>query len=124
MIIKMTNKDENFYQYMGKFFGSRIVEKQINDRIYDDENKQWYIYIENNIVMAFVSISKNKIKNIYTTQEKYLKKILEKIKKENNITSSIVTNVYLKIYEKCGYTISNNPNYKNFVTISLLPNNN
>lgn len=124
MIIKMTNKDENFYQYLGKFFGSRIVEKQINDRIYDDENKEWYICIENNIVIAFVSISKNKIKNIYTTQEKYLKKILEKIKKENTISSSIVTNTYLEIYEKCGYTISNNSNYKNFVTISLLQNNN
>ena len=39
MIIKMTNKDENFYQYMGKFFGSRLVERQTNDRIYDDDNK-------------------------------------------------------------------------------------
>ena len=35
----MINKDEKFYQYMGKFFGSRLVEKQTNDRIYDDNGK-------------------------------------------------------------------------------------
>ena len=32
----MDNKQENFYTYMGKVFGSRIVQKQTNDRIYDD----------------------------------------------------------------------------------------
>ena len=52
MIIKITNKDEKFYQYMGKFFGSRLVERQTNDRIYDDNNKEWYIYIEEEKVMA------------------------------------------------------------------------
>ena len=43
MIIKMTNKDEKFYEYMGRLFGSRLVEKQTNDRIYDDDSKEWYI---------------------------------------------------------------------------------
>lgn len=119
MIIKITNKDEKFYQYMGKFFGSRLVERQTNDRIYDDDNKEWYIYLEEEKVMAFVSVSKNVIKNVYTTKEKYLEEILEEIKKENNITYSIVTDYYSEIYEKCGYSISKNENYKNFVTIYI-----
>ena len=28
MVVKMTNKDRDFYQYMGKFFGSRLIQKQ------------------------------------------------------------------------------------------------
>ena len=41
MIKKITNKEEDFYQYMGKIFGSRSIERQINDRIYDDDSKEW-----------------------------------------------------------------------------------
>lgn len=117
MIIKITNKDENFYQYMGKIFGSRLVEKQTNDRIYDDDSKEWYLYIEEEKVMAFVSISKNVIKNLYTIKEKYLEKLLVKVQKENIITYSIVTNQYKEIYEKAGFKIGKNQDYKNFVTI-------
>ena len=117
MVIKMTNKDEKFYQYMGKFFGSRLIEKQTNDRIYDDDSKEWYIYLEDERVMAFVSINKNIIKNVYTTKEKYLEEILQEIKRENEITYSIVTNYYAEVYEKCGFKVSKNQDYKNFVTI-------
>ncbi len=116
MVIKITNKEEKFYEYMGKFFGSRLVEKQTNDRIYDDGNKEWYIYLEEEKVKAFVSISKNIIKNIYTTKEEYLEEILNEIIKENKIDYSIVTNNYVEIYEKCGFNI-NKQDYKNFVTI-------
>lgn len=117
MIVKLKNSDEKFYQYMGKFFGSRLVERQTNDRIYDDTDKEWYIYLEGKKAVAFVSIHKNTIKNIYTTKEEYLEKILERIKKENKITNSIVTNVYRDIYERCGFLLESNTNYKNFVTI-------
>ena len=117
MIIKMNNKEEKFYQYMGRIFGSRTIERQINDRIYDDDNKEWYVYIEEEKVMALVSISKNVIKNIYTTKEKYLEKVLEKVREENSITYSIVTKCYTELYQKCGLKISENQEYKNFVTI-------
>lgn len=117
MIVKVTNKNENFYQYMGKIFGSRLIEKQTNDRIYDDDNKLWYLFLEENKVMAFVSISKNVIKNIYTTKNKYLEEILEKVKQENIITYSIVTKYYLSTYEKAGFKVSKNQDYKNFTII-------
>ena len=119
MILKMTNKDENFYNYMGRFFGSRLIEKQMNDRIYDDENKKWYIYLEEDKVVAFVSISKNIIKNIYTIKPKYLEDILKKVLKENQITYSTVTNYYTDVYEKCGFKVNKQPGYKNFVIIYL-----
>lgn len=117
MVVKMTNRDADFYQYMGKFFGSRLIQKQTNDRIYDDNGKVWYIYIEENKVMAFVSVNKNIIKNIYAVKEKYLEEILKRVKKENEITYSIVTNYYKEVYEKCGFEVSKNQDYKNFVTI-------
>ncbi len=119
MVIKITNKEEKFYQYMGRFFGSRLIEKQTNDRIYDDDNKQWYIYLEEEKVMAFVSITKNVIKNVYAMKEKYLEEVLKKVKKENDITYSIVTNYYKEVYEKCSFQISKNQEYKNFVIIYL-----
>ncbi len=117
MVIKMTNQDKEFYNYMGKFFGSRLVEKQINDRIYDDDSKQWYIALEEEKVTAFVSISKNTIKNIYSTKDKDLEKILKKVIKENEITYSTVTKIYIDVYKKCGFKVSSETEYKNFVII-------
>lgn len=117
MILKTNNKCEDFYKYMGKFFGSRVVERQTNDRIYDDNNKDWYIYVEEDRVVAFISISNNIIKNIYTLKEEYLEELLNQIKKENKISASIVTNAYSKIYIKCGFEIDEKHSYKNFVTI-------
>lgn len=119
MIIKISNKEENFYKYMGKFFGSRLVERVTNDRIYDDNNKEWYIYLEEENVMAFVSVSKNIIKNIYAKKEECLKEILKKIKDEINITYSIVTNCYEEVYENTGFKVLENKTYKNFVTIYM-----
>ncbi len=116
MILKITNQEENFYSYMGKFFGSRLVEKQTNDRIYDDDNKQWYLYVEDEKVKAFVSINKNIIKNIYTMKDEYLEEILRVILQENEITTSIVTNCYTEIYQKTGFKIIKQ-DYKNFVMI-------
>lgn len=119
MIIKINNKQQNFYQYMGKIFGSRLLESETNDRIYDDDNKEWYVYIEDEKVRAFVSISKNVIKNIYSIREIYLEELLNRIKKENTIEKSIVPNKYLKIYKRCDFQIDENKNYKNFVKIFL-----
>ena len=119
MIVKMINKEEKFYQYMGKYFGSRLIEKQTNDRIYDDDSKEWYIYLENGKVMAFVSINGNIIKNVYTTKEKYLEEILEEVKKDIEVTYSIVTIYYRNVYERCGFRVGKNQEYKNFVTIYM-----
>lgn len=116
MILKLNNKSENFYNYLGRFFGSRIVQVTTQDRMYDDNNKEWYIYLQESSVTSIVSISNNKIKNIYTTNIDNLESLLNYIKAEINIFPSIVTNIYTKIYEKCNFKIENG-NYKNFVRI-------
>ena len=54
---------------MGRFFGSRIVQNKTNDRIYDDNKKDWYINFEKNNPVAFVSVSANVLKNVYTIND-------------------------------------------------------
>ncbi len=114
----MTNKYENFYSYMGKFFGSRIVQTETKDRIYDDNNKLWYVYIDKSQkVYAFVSIFNNVIKNIYSTNNNYLKELILEIQKDISIEPSIVTSIYEDVYIECGLKIEVLNNYKHFIMI-------
>lgn len=118
MIVKMTNKDEDFYTYMGRFFGSRIVQSETKDRIYDDNNKVWYIYLnENAKPCAFISACDGVIKNIYSNSNEFLKKLLLYVMNEITIEPSIVTKVYEDIYIECGLHINSLDSYKHFVMI-------
>jgi len=117
MVIKINNKDNNFYLYMGKMFGSRIIQRQTNDRIYDDNDKEWYIYIEDDRAVAFVSITNNIMKNVYTIKDSYLLEILKQIRKEVKIGESIVPNIYKEIYTKAGFSINSMNTLKNFIMI-------
>lgn len=119
MIVKMTNKDNDFYQYMGKFFGSRIVQTETKDRIYDDNNKLWYIYIDDatDKSTAFVSVCNGIIKNVYSTGNDYLYELLSELKNDFIVQPSIVTNLYKDVYVKCNFIISELDNYKYFVMI-------
>lgn len=118
MIVKLTNKDDNFYAYMGRFFGSRIIQTETKDRIYDDNNKVWYIYLnQNNKPCAFVSVCDSVIKNIYSVSNDYLKELLLFIMKEIVISPSIVTKIYEDIYIQCGFHIYTLDNYKHFIMI-------
>lgn len=117
MIVKMNNKEEKFYYYMGRMFGSRIVQRQTNDRIYDDNEKEWYLNLEDDRVVAFVSIANSTIKNVYTIRDNYLIDILKTIKKEVKINESIVPNLYKEIYIKAGFNINTMNSLKNFVMI-------
>ncbi|HIS61010.1 MAG TPA: hypothetical protein IAC14_01995 [Candidatus Scybalomonas excrementigallinarum] len=99
----MTNQSKGFYQIMGKVFGSREIERETKDRIYDDDEKEWYIELDKEKnVLAFVSIKDKTIKNIYGTPDK-LEKILTKV--YPIVTTGIVTKKYVQIYIKCGYKV-------------------
>lgn len=118
MIVKMTNKDDDFYSYMGRFFGSRIVQTETKDRIYDDNNKTWYIYLDKNErACAFISVHNDVIKNIYSRNDAYLKELILEIKKDFVIKDSIVTNIYQNVYLDCGLQIIFLDNYKHFIMI-------
>lgn len=116
-VLKIDNKDEGFYSYMGKMFGSRIIQRQTNDRIYDDNDKEWYLYIEDERVVAFVSVAGDVIKNVYTIKDTYLIEILRTIRKERKIKESIVPNLYKTLYTRAGFSIDPMNTLKNFIMI-------
>ena len=117
MIIKITNKSKNFYSIMGRFFGSRIVEHKTNDRIYDDNEKNWYVFFDDNIPVAFISVVSNVIKNIYSVNDDFLEELLKYIMNDIAIKESIVTKIYSNVYEDCGLIVEPSISYKNFVKI-------
>ena len=117
MILKMDNKSKDFYNIMGRFFGSRIVQNKTNDRIYDDNNKKWYVYLDNNNPVAFVSVVSGVIKNIYSIKDDFLIELLTYVSKETKIKDSIVTNIYSNVYNYCGFICANDNGYKNFIKI-------
>lgn len=118
MILKLNNKSKNFYNTMGRFFGSRIVQNKTNDRIYDDNKKDWYINFEKNNPVAFVSISSNVIKNVYSINDDYLLELFKYIINDLNvIEESIVTKTYLDVYKSAGFIVNEDASYRNFVRI-------
>lgn len=114
----MTNKYEGFYSYMGKFFGSRIVQTETKDRIYDDNNKTWYVNVDrHNKVYAFASVHDGVIKNIYSSHNSYLKELLLELQKQFLIKPSIVPKIYEQVYIDSGLKVENIDNYKHFIMI-------
>ncbi len=117
-ILKINNKNNDFYMYMGKFFGSRVVQNKINDRIFDDANKDWYILLEENKSVGFVSLVNNTIKNIYAINDEQLEYLLIELKNEIKIEESIVPAIYIDIYKKVGLNVYDEDKFKNFVVIN------
>ena len=74
-------------------------------------------YIEDERVVACVSILNDVIKNVYTIRDTYLEEILKEIKEDRKIKESVVPNVYTKLYEKAGFKINKTDSMKNFVII-------
>ena len=119
MILKMNNQDKNFYKYMGPVFGSRKVEAETNDRIYDDNNKIWYIYTnqKSKQVLALVAVSTNVIKNVYTIQKKYLINLLKEVQQDIKVRASIVPIVYKDIYKESGLIVTTINGYKKYISV-------
>ena len=115
MIMNMNNKNKNFYEYLGKLFGSRSVESFIHDRIYDDSDKEWYIYYDRGKARAFVSINNNKIKNVYSENKGFLVAVLQQVNREENIIASIVPKVFIQQYREAGFAVKEHS--VNFVEI-------
>jgi hypothetical protein len=119
MILKMTNRDKNFYSYMGGFFGSRIVQSETKDRIYDDNSKLWYVYVgHGEKAYAFVSVCDDVIKNVYSKNGDYLQELLTQVTNDIDVKPSVVTNLYSDLYKQCGFNVDEESSYKNFITIT------
>ncbi len=119
MILKINNQDKDFYKYMGPVFGSRKIESEINDRIYDDDKKMWYLSInkKDKKVLALVSVASNIIKNVYTSNEDCLIELLKEIQLDMTIKASVVPIVYTDIYKDSGLIVTEINGYKNYISV-------
>ena len=119
MILKINNQDKDFYKYMGPVFGSRKIESEINDRIYDDDKKMWYLSInkKDKKVLALVSVASNIIKNVYTSNEDCLIQLLKEIQLDMTIKASVVPIVYTDIYKDSGLIVTEINGYKNYISV-------
>ena len=52
-IVCINNKDNRFYPLMGPFLARREVEKEIGYKIYDDDDKEWFVVLEGGSVIGF-----------------------------------------------------------------------
>lgn len=41
--MRIDRNNPDFYKVMGPVFGSRLIQRQTNDRFYDDPGKEWFI---------------------------------------------------------------------------------
>ena len=113
--MKITNKDPNFYSILGPIFGSRKVQRETGDRFYDDEEKEWYVELNDyGEAISVVSITNTIIKNVYSTDENSLEKLLCEIYLISS--ASIIPAIYKEIYVKAGFIVEDG-SLKNFVKI-------
>lgn len=116
----MTNKEAEFYLYLGRIFGSRKVESTTGDRFYDDDEKVWYIHFSSNSEPdAYVSAKNSVIKNVYAPEAKNLIPVLKELLPRINI--SIVPAVYKKEFELAGYLMLGQHS-KNFIKVRGMMN--
>jgi hypothetical protein len=103
---------------MGRFFGSRVIQNETKDRIYDDNDKIWYIYLgQNGKAYGFVSVYEDVIKNVYATNDEHLHDLFKEVLSDIKVKPSVVTKKYINLYKKSGFVVDENSGYKHFVTI-------
>lgn len=111
MIIKMNNKNENFYNIMGKHFASKSFIKELDCQLYDN-NCEWYMFFDEKQLLGFASLeNKNNyyyLDNFYVFQEcrnkGIAKEILKEILKDYTNIKLISRNEYaIKIFKKYGF---------------------
>lgn len=69
-VSELKRESENFYQLMGKYFGSRQVAKEVGINVYDDYDKTWFVAYDNNLMCGFASVRKGLISDCYVLPEK------------------------------------------------------
>lgn len=52
-IVRLTNTEQRFYLLLGPFLARREIEKEIGYKLYDDDDKEWFVALDDDIVMGF-----------------------------------------------------------------------
>lgn len=62
---RLTNRDREFYPLMGPFLARRDIEKELGGRIYDEDDRVWYIALSGKRVLGFCSARQTKTEAVY-----------------------------------------------------------
>jgi GNAT superfamily N-acetyltransferase len=57
-IVRMFNKDENFYSVMGPFLSRREIVAELGNPIWDDPEKEWFIAYQGSQMVGFAALRK------------------------------------------------------------------
>lgn len=102
--MRIDRNNSDFYKIMGPIFGSRTIQRQTNDRFYDDPGKEWFVEISDKSIDYVISIKDGIVKNIYIENGVKAVEILKAIYPD--ITSGIVPACYSGVYMDAGYSVS------------------
>ena len=111
--MKIDRSNPKFYKIMGPVFGSRMIQRETNDRFYDDPDKEWYIEQSGDNIDYVISVKNGVIKNVYIGNGKKGIALLKEIYPD--VISGIVPACYSNIYSNAGYMVLSNT--QNFVSI-------
>lgn len=97
-IICITNKDQCSYSMMGPFLARREVEKEIGYQIYDDDDKEWFVALDDCVVVGFCyrqekSKGAYQIGSCYVIREYRQKGVFKKLLEET--MTGMAGNVFL-----------------------------
>ena len=111
--MRIDRNSPDFYKVMGPVFGSRLIQRQTNDRFYDDPGKEWFIERSSDHIDYVISVKDGVIKNVYLENGTKAIEVLKAIYPD--IISGIVPACYAGVYMDAGYLFSENST--NFVSI-------
>ena len=99
----LKNTDYEFYKLLGPFLARRSIEKEIGSKIYDDDNKIWFVAKKDKDVIGFAAVIKNNVCSSY---------ILPQYRKIGIFTKILlyIINNYKKLK-----TVANQNSYKIFL---------
>lgn len=60
----------DFYTKMGRFFGSRMVAKEVGIHIYDNIDKRWFVATDGESIFGFASLKRQVVSDCYVVPEK------------------------------------------------------
>lgn len=55
-IIRVTNKDERFYPWLGPFLSRREIVSELGSPVWDDDGKEWFIARRGRKVVGFAAL--------------------------------------------------------------------
>lgn len=104
----MSNDNPSFYRLIGPLMGSRIVEKEVGIRMYDDGGKYWYTAWDGDVFVGVASVRGCAVSDCYVKpcyrNKGALTAMLSSIVKDNAVgLKATCTSMSRGVFERAGF---------------------